>query len=61
MSDKERGLRSAANKYRHMIPSTDAIEEENENGTKVGGSNLTGMFKRNDNMGEEDYSRAGSK
>jgi hypothetical protein len=50
ISDYERVIKSAALKYRHMIPNTEAIEEEEapENVTR------TGMFKRNANYDEED-------
>ena len=37
------------------MPDTEAIEEETENITRVGGVNMSsGMFKRNYNIDEED-------
>lgn len=48
ISDYDRVIKSAANKYRHMIPSTEAIEEEAENFATKGG-----MFKRNSNLDDE--------
>ena len=50
-----RALRSAAHKYRHMIPSTEAIEEEAENITRHGPANgNNGMFKRNSALNGDD-------
>lgn len=49
ISDYDRVIKSAANKYRHMIPSTEAIEEEAENVNNKGG-----MFRRNSHL-EDDY------
>ncbi len=49
--DYDRVIKSAAQKFRHMVPNTEAIMEEEgpENVTKVGG-----MFKRNSNIDDDD-------
>ena len=52
ISDYDRIIRSAAQKYRHMIPTSEAIEEEAENVTRVAPNG--GMFRRNENLGEEE-------
>lgn len=51
VSEYDRAIKSAAQKYRHRIPSTEAIEEEQEI-VKVGGS--SGIFRRNPNIDEDD-------
>lgn len=51
MSEYERAIKSAAHKYRHRIPGTDAIEEEQEI-VKIGGG-ASGVFKRNPNLDED--------
>lgn len=48
--DYDRVIRSAAHKYRHLVPTSEAIiEEAAENVTRVGG-----MFKRNQHIEDED-------
>lgn len=49
--DYDRVIRSAAHKYRpHMIPTSEAIQEEAaENVTRIGG-----MFKRNSAINDDD-------
>lgn len=54
ISEYERAIKSAAQKFRHQLPGSDAIEEEAENITRVGGGNLQGgMFKRNSHIDED--------
>ena len=54
LSDRDRAIMSAAHKYRHRIPSTEAIEEENENLTKGAVNISNGMFKRNPCTDDDD-------